>query len=91
MVKKTKTHSSKTIENVNVIDMVGKLEKKIEKQMAGFVKEIVKLKKAQEQLNKKVSQTPQKTTKTNQTTKTKSTPSKNKGKGKTTPKLTVVR
>ncbi len=44
------------IQNGQVISMLGKLEKRTEKRMANFVKEIVKLKKSQTRLNEKLKQ-----------------------------------
>lgn len=79
-----------TTGNANVIDLVGKLEKKVEKQMAGFVKEIVRLKKAQEQLNKKVTQTSKTRANTSKTPKTKSVLDKKKAKRTTSRKLRLV-
>lgn len=40
-----------------VINLFDKLEKKVEKQLAGFVREIVRLQKAQEQLHKTIKTT----------------------------------
>jgi hypothetical protein len=80
---RTSTTTTANTGNAKVIDLVAKLEKKVEKQLAGFVKEIVRLKKAQEQLNKKVTQTPK-------TTKTQSTATRKKAKRRTTRKLAVA-
>lgn len=67
MRRKSKTTTRKTSVSggdATVINLFDKFEKKVEKQLAGFVKEIVRLKKAQEQLHKQV--TPTRGTKTKQ-------------------------
>lgn len=66
----------KTQENTKVISMISKLEKRTEKQMSNFVKEIVVLKKEQAKLAEKLKKAKLTTTKTSK--KISKTPKKKK-------------
>lgn len=63
-------------ENPKVLSLIGRLEKKTEKQMAGFVRELVRLKKQQIKLEHKLVKTKEHTVKTAQKKIVSATPKK---------------
>jgi len=90
--KKYKARSSKqgtTGGDANVISLIGRLEKRTEKQMADFVKEIVKLKKSQVKIQKKLEK-PKPKSKVNATTPKPKAKKGSKSSKKKKPRLKIV-